>query len=40
MTVNGRAGNDAINVSLVNGVILTTGSASTVAIFNAEAAND
>jgi Ca2+-binding RTX toxin-like protein len=40
VTVNGRAGNDAINVSLVNGVILTTGSPSTVAIFNAEAAND
>jgi Ca2+-binding RTX toxin-like protein len=40
VTVNGGAGNDAINVSLVNGVIFTTGSPSTVAIFNAEAAND
>jgi Ca2+-binding RTX toxin-like protein len=40
VTVNGRAGNDAINVSLVNGVVFTTGSPSTVVIFNAEAAND
>jgi Ca2+-binding RTX toxin-like protein len=40
VTVNGRAGNDNINISTVNGVVFTTGSPATVAIFNAEAAND
>jgi hypothetical protein len=36
VTVNGRAGNDAINISTVNGTVLVTGSPATVAIFNAE----
>jgi Ca2+-binding RTX toxin-like protein len=40
VTVNGRAGNDAINISTVNGTVLVTGSPATVAIFNAEGAND
>jgi Ca2+-binding RTX toxin-like protein len=40
VTVNGRAGNDNVNISTVNGVVLVTGSPATVAIFNAEAAND
>jgi Ca2+-binding RTX toxin-like protein len=37
VTVNGRAGNDNINISDVNGMVLVTGSPATVAIFNAEA---
>jgi Ca2+-binding RTX toxin-like protein len=40
VTINGRAGNDSINISTVNGMVFTSGSPAAVAIFNAEAAND
>jgi Ca2+-binding RTX toxin-like protein len=40
VTVDGTVGTDAVNVSAVNGAVFVTGSPATVAIFNAEAAND
>jgi Ca2+-binding RTX toxin-like protein len=39
VTVNGRAGNDTMNISTVNGAVLVTGSPATVAIFHADASD-
>ena len=40
VTIDGRAGDDAINISSVNGSMLVTGSPAAVTIFNSEPAND
>jgi Ca2+-binding RTX toxin-like protein len=40
VTIDGRAGNDSIDISTINGMVFTSGSPAAVAIFNAEASND